>query len=83
MNDLLRDYARWNNVERAAVAVAAALGAALLLVVALIPSAFSTSNIARAVGTSVSTSLRRTNANGGSVARPDAQRARSRTVRNS
>jgi hypothetical protein len=33
MNDLLRDYARWNNVERAAVAVAAALGAALLVVV--------------------------------------------------
>ena len=31
MNDLLRDYARWNNVERVAVAVVAALGAAALV----------------------------------------------------
>jgi hypothetical protein len=33
MNDLLRDYARWNRVERVVVAVAVALGAVGLAVV--------------------------------------------------
>jgi hypothetical protein len=32
MNDLLRDYARWNHVERVALAVVAATAAVVLAV---------------------------------------------------
>jgi hypothetical protein len=32
MNDLLRDYARWNHVERVAVALAAAIAAVVFAV---------------------------------------------------
>jgi hypothetical protein len=32
MNDLLRDYARWNRVERVGLVVVAAIAAAVLLV---------------------------------------------------
>jgi hypothetical protein len=33
MNDLLRDYARWNRVERVGLAIVAAIAGALLAVV--------------------------------------------------